>query len=32
MNSMIEVNNLIKQYNKAKKTAVNNVSFSVGEG
>ncbi len=32
MSSMIEVNNLVKQYNKAKKTAVNNINFSVGEG
>ena len=32
MNSIIEVNELVKRYEKAKEPAVKGVSFQVGEG
>ncbi|MCL2773012.1 MAG: ABC transporter ATP-binding protein [Oscillospiraceae bacterium] len=32
MNKIIEINDLVKQYNSAKEPAVNHISFSVGEG
>ncbi|MFW5649226.1 MAG: ATP-binding cassette domain-containing protein [Candidatus Alkaliphilus sp. MAG34] len=32
MGLIVEVDNLTKQYNKAKKPAVNGISFSIGEG
>lgn len=32
MGNVIQVNNLVKQYSKAKEAAVNDISFNVGEG